>query len=462
MKKILIAFRDAIRGTDADFTKISVNRAILLLSVPMIIEMFGEGIFAIVDAYFVSQISKDAFAGVILTETVATLIYSIAIGISIAATAMVSRRIGEKNPEAAARAATQSIIIAMVISVLISITGIFFAEDILRAMGAEESVIEIGTPYTQILLGSNIVIMLLFILNGIFRGSGDATMAMRSLWIANIINIVLDPLLIFGIGPFPELGVTGAAVATTIGRSIGVAFQLYILFNGKRIIQLAAAYFKPDKAIIKKMLDIAATGTGQYLIASASWIFMMELVSSEYGTDAVNGYGLAVRIIIFTILPAWGIANAGATMMGQNLGAKRPDRAEEAIWKAAFYNAAFLFTISIFYFLMAEELITIFNDEPEVVRIGAQGLQIFAAGYVFFGFGMVVNQAFGGAGDTRTPTIINLVAFWLCQIPLAYFLTQQANWGIGGVYWAVVISELLLAIIAVLIFRRGKWKTVEL
>ncbi len=254
----------------------------------------------------------------------------------------------------------------------------------------------------------------------------------------------------------------GAAVATTIGRSVGVAFQLYILFNGKRVIQLAKSYFKPNWSIVKKVIDIAATGTGQYLIASASWIFMKRLVS-EYGTSAVNGYGLAVRlIIIFTILPAWGIANAGATMMGQNLGAKRPDRAEEAVWKAAFYNAAFLFFISVIYFLASEPLIAMFNDDPEVIKIGQQALQIFAIGYIFFGFGMVVNQAFGGAGDTRTPTLINFVSFWLIQIPLAYFLTKQAGWGISGVFWAVVISELILALLAIWIFRMGRWKTVEL
>jgi putative MATE family efflux protein len=286
-------------------------------------------------------------------------------------------------------------------------------------------------------------------------------MAMRSLWIANIINIILDPLLIFGVGPFPELGVMGAAVATTIGRSIGVAFQLYILFNGNRVIQLVKSYFKPNRAIIQKMLDIAATGTGQYLIASASWIFMMRLVS-EYGTGAVNGYGLAVRIIIFTILPAWGIANAGATMMGQNLGAKRPDRAETAVWRASWYNALFLFIISIVFFLAAEDLIAAFNDDVDVISIGAQGLQIFAIGYIFFGFGMVINQAFGGAGDTRTPTVINFVSFWLVQIPLAYYLTQFAKWGISGVFWAVVISEVILALLAVWIFRMGRWKTVKL
>lgn len=461
MRKILKAIKEAIYGTDADYTEIGINRAIFLLSVPMIIEMFGEGLFAIVDAYFVSQVSKDAFAAVMLTETVATLVYSLAIGISIAATAMVARRIGEKNPEGAARAAAQSILIALSFSVFISLIGIFFATDILRAMGATESVIEVGKPYTQILLGSNIVIMLLFILNGIFRGSGDATMAMRSLWIANIINIVLDPLLIFGIGPFPELGVMGAAVATTIGRSIGVAFQLYILFNGNRVIQLVKSYFKPNKSIIKKMLDIATTGTGQYLIASASWIFMMRLVS-EFGTGAVNGYGLAVRIIIFTILPAWGIANAGATMMGQNLGAKRPDRAETAVWRASWYNALFLFLISIVFFIAADDLISVFNDDADVIRIGAQGLQIFAIGYIFFGFGMVINQAFGGAGDTRTPTLINFVSFWLVQIPLAYTLTKYLEWGVSGVFWAVVISEIILALFAVWIFRMGRWKTVKI
>lgn len=461
MQKILQTLADAIKGTETDLTKGSINRAIVLLSVPMIIEMLGEGLFAVVDAYFVNMISNEAFATVILTENVATIIYSLGIGISIAASAMVARRIGEKNKEAAAQAAAQAIILTVLVSIVISFVGIFFAEDILRSMKAEEEVIAIGVPYTQILLGSNIVIMLLFILNGIFRGAGDASMAMRSLWTANLLNIILDPILIFGLGPFPELGLTGAAIATMIGRGVGVSFQLYILFNGKRIIQLTKAYFKPNLEAIRKIVDVASTGTGQFLISSASWIFLMRLVA-ELGTVAVSGYGLAIKIIIFTILPAWGIANAAATLLGQNLGAEQPERAETSVWRAAYLNAAFMFTVSIFYFIFAEQLITIFTTDADVISIGAHSLKIFSIGYVFFGVGMTINSSFSGAGDTRTPTLINFVTFWVLQIPMAYFFVKKLGWEIDGILWAVVLSEMILTVMCIVIFRQGKWKKVQI
>ena len=461
IRKILQTLSDAIKGTETDLTSGNINKAIALLAIPMIIEMFGEGLFAIVDAYFVSMLSNEAFATVVLTETLSTIVYSLAIGISIAAAAMVSRRVGEKNHKAAAEAATQSILVAFVISILITLVGIFFSEDLLRMMGAEDEVIKIGVPYTQILLGSNIVIMLLFILNGVFRGAGDATMAMRSLWIANLLNMILDPILIFGLGPIPAMGIMGAAIATTFGRGMGVLFQLYILFNGKRVIQLAKSKFKANWALIKKILNVGSTGAGQYIISSASWIFLMRLVS-DFGTDAVNGYGLAIRIIIFTILPAWGIANAGATLMGQNLGAKQPERAETSVWRAAYLNAAFLFVVSVVYFIFAESLIGIFNEDENVIAVGTRALKIFSIGYIFFGFAMVLSQAFGGAGDTRTPTMVNIISFWLIQIPLAYYLTKQLAWGLDGVFFAVVISETIMTIIFVMMFRRGKWKTVEI
>ena len=458
---ILKTILEAIKGTETDYTKGSINRAIVLLSIPMIIEMLGEGLFAIVDAYFVSQVSNEAFATVILTETASTILYALAIGISIAASAMVARRIGEGNREAAAIAAAQAIGIALCISVIISLIGIFFSDDILRVMGASDKVIEEGVQFTQILFGFNGVIMLLFILNGIFRGAGDASMAMRSLWVANIINIILDPLLIFGYGPFPELGVVGAAVATTIGRGTAVLFQLYILFNSDRIIQLAKAYFQPKWDIIRKIIDVSITGAGQHIIGSASWIFLMTLVA-DYGTDTVNGYGLAIRIIIFTILPAWGISNAAATLMGQNLGAKQPDRAEQSVWLAAKYNALFLFLVSIGYFIWAEPLIRFFNEDAAVVAVGVESLRIFSIGYLCYGVAMVINQAFSGAGDTRTPTVINFVAFWLLQIPLAYTLSKFVGWGPTGIYWAVVISESIMALICVVWFRKGSWKLVEI
>jgi putative MATE family efflux protein len=461
MRKFFTLFWEAIQGKEgADFTKGSINKAIFLLSVPMIIEMIGEGLFAVIDAYFVSQVSNEAFATVVLTETAATIIYALAIGISIAGMSMVARRIGEKDPEAAARASAQTIIITVIISVILSIIGVIFAKDLLYLMGASEEVVAVGLPYTQILLGGNVVIMLLFVLNGIFRGAGDATMAMRSLWIANGINIVLDPLLIFGIGIFPEMGVMGAAVASTIGRGTGVLFQLYILFNGKRIIKLTKIYFVIQWDILKKIMNIATTGAGQYIISSASWIFLMRIIA-DFGTDAVNGYGLAVRMIIFTILPAWGIANAAATLMGQNLGANQPERAATSVWRSAYYNSAFLAVIAVIYFIFAVPIISIFNDNENVIAIGAQALRIFSIGYLFFGFGMVINQAFGGAGDTRTPTLINFISFWLIQIPLAYAFVNFGGFGPEGVYWSVVISEIILVAIAVFIFRKGKWKTVQ-
>ena len=461
IRKILQTLSDAIKGTEVDLTSGNINKAIVLLAVPMIIEMLGEGLFAVVDAYFVSLLSNEAFATVVLTETLSTIVYSLAIGVSIAASAMVSRRIGEKNNKAADEAAAQTILVALVISILITFIGIFFSENLLRMMGANDAVVAVGVPYTQILLGSNIVIMLLFILNGVFRGAGDATMAMRSLWIANILNMILDPILIFGLGPIPAMGVMGAAIATTFGRGMGVLFQLYILFNGKRVVQLTKAHFKANWEIINKIVNVASTGAGQYLISSASWIFLMKLVA-DFGTDAVNGYGLAIRIIIFTILPAWGIANAGATLMGQNLGAKQPERAGTSVWRAAYLNAIFLFIVSVVYFLFAESLIGIFNDDENVIAIGTRALKIFSIGYIFFGFAMVLSQAFGGAGDTRTPTVVNIISFWLIQIPLAYYLTKQLAWGLDGVFFAVVISETIMTIIFVVMFKRGKWKTVEI
>lgn len=451
----------AIKGKEIDYTKGDINTAIILLSIPMIIEMFGEGLFAVVDAYFVSQVGNEAFATVILTETIASIIYSVAVGLSIAATAMVARRIGEGDKKAAAIAAAQVINISLILSLLISFTGIYFAEDLLLLMGATPEVIEVGVLFTQIMLGGNIVIMLLFILNGIFRGAGDAAMAMRSLWLANIINIVLDPVLIFGIGPIPAMGVAGAAVATTIGRGTAVLFQLYILFNGKRIIQLAKAYFQPKIALLKKILDVSLTGAGQHIISSASWIFLMRIVA-EYGTDAVNGYGLAVKIIIFTILPAWGISNAAATLMGQNLGAKQPDRAEKSVWLATLYNGLFLLLISISYYIWAAPLIRLFNNDSNVVEVGVLALRIFSVGYTFYGVAMVINQSFGGAGDTRTPTVINFITFWVLQIPLAYYLATVLDWGLAGVCWGMVISETIMAIMCIYWFRRGTWRTVEI
>lgn len=461
MRKFIDAFIVALKGTDTDLTNVSINRAVFLLAIPMILEMIMEGIFSVVDALFVSKVSEAAFATVVLTETVATLLYALAIGISIAATAMVSRRIGEKNPAAAAKAAGQAILLGVSTSIFISFIGILFPAEILELMGASEAVIAQGTNFTRIFLGSNVVIMLLFILNGVFRGAGNAAIAMRVLILANLLNIILDFVLIFGFGPIPALGVTGAAIATSIGRGSAVTYQLYVLFSNKSIIKLTKAHLKTNWTLLKKLLNVAATGSGQHLIGSASWIFLMMLVA-DYGTETVNGYGIAIRIIMFTFLPAWGIANAAATLVGQNLGAGSPDRAEKSVWRAGFLNMAFILIVSIIYIIWAEFFIRIFNQNDAVVAIGIECLRIFSISYAIFALGMVIIQAFGGAGDTRTPTLINFVAFWIIQIPLAYFLAKILGWEATGVFWAFVFSEIAWAGLAIIIFRQGKWKTVEI
>ncbi|MCB0587631.1 MAG: MATE family efflux transporter [Phaeodactylibacter sp.] len=461
MSKILDTFAEALNGKEKKYTSGSINRAIVLLSIPMILEMVMESLFAVADVFFVSRVSVDAVATVGLTESVVTLVYAIAVGMSMAATAMVARRVGEEKPEQAAVAAAQSMLIGLGISVATGIPGIIFAEDILRLMGGSEELIANGVGYTRILLGSNVVIMLLFLLNGIFRGAGDAAIAMRSLWLANLINIALDPLFIFGLGPFPEMGVQGAAMATFIGRGAGVLYQLYILFGKSGVIQLRWEHFQVHLRIIRKLGKVASTGAGQFLIGSASWIFLMRIIA-HFGSEAVAGYTIAIRLIIFTILPSWGLANAAATLVGQNLGAGKPERAEKSVWQSAFYNMLFLLSVSIIYFLFANPILGLFNGEPAVLEAGVLSLRIICAGYVFFAYGMVISQAFNGAGDTRTPTIINLFCFWMLEIPVAYFLSIKMEWGLAGVCWAIAGSETVLAIISILVFRMGWWKTVEI
>ncbi len=461
MKRILNLIKSAIRGDEKNFTSGGINRAIVLLSIPMILEMIMEALFAVVDVFFVSRVSVNAVATVGLTESVITLVYSIAIGLSMATTAMVARRVGENDIEKAGEAAAQAILITVVISLVISILGIVFARDILRLMGGSRQLIEEGVRYTQIIFGGNLVIMLLFLLNSIFRGAGDAAIAMRALWIANILNMILDPCFIFGLGPFPELGVAGAAVATNIGRGIGVIFQLYVLFRGKVIVRLARRHAKVVWAIIKRLLDVSLGGMGQYIIASASWIFLMRIIS-DFGESAVAGYTISIRMIIFAILPAWGMANAAATLVGQNLGAKQPDRAEISVWRSAFFTMVFLLSVSVIYYLFAYPMVRLFHDDISVVKYGVASLKIICLGYVFFAYGMVISQAFNGAGDTKTPTWINFICFWLLQIPLAYVMSKNLAMGPNGVFWAVAISETILAIICIIIFRQGKWKSVAI
>ncbi|MEL7251121.1 MAG: MATE family efflux transporter [Bacteroidota bacterium] len=460
MRKTIRLIRSAIRGDEYDYTSGSIRKAIFMLSIPMVLEMAMESLFALVDAFFVAQVSPDAVATVGLTESVITLVYSVAIGISTAPVAMIARYIGEKNEEGASRVAKQAMYMAIGVSIALGIPGVIYADDILRMMGGSDQLIESGVNYTRILFGSNVVIMLLFLLNGIFRGAGDAAYAMRALWLANGINIILDPIFIHGLGPIPAMGVTGAAVATTIGRGIGVAYQLYILFGGRGTIKLRAGGWRLDWSILKRLGRIASSGAMQYLIASASWIFLMRIVS-YFGSEAVAGYTIAIRLIIFTLLPAWGLSNATATLVGQNLGAKEPDRAVRSVNIAALMAGVFLGIISIFYFLFAPEFIRFFDDTPAVVEAGVAALQVFAVGYVLYGFGMIYSQAFNGAGDTRTPMIINIISFWITELPLGYFLGLHLGMGVAGVTWSVIAGETMLTVLAYVLFRRGKWLKTE-
>jgi putative MATE family efflux protein len=454
--------KEALTGSEhQDYTKGNINRAIFLLAIPMILEMCMESVFALVDIFFVGRLGKEATSTVGLTESVLTLVYSIAIGLSMAATAVVARRIGEKNPEAAAKTGAQAILITAFFSVVIGIIGITFASDIFVLMGANQEIISVGTPYMQLIFGANIVVMLLFLINGIFRGAGDASMAMHSLWIANVCNIILCPTLIYGIGDIiPAFGLLGAAMATTIGRGIGVLYQLYHLFRGKSIIKIQWSHFKPDWEIIKALFDIAWTGTLQFLIGSASWIFMTR-ITATFGSAAIAGYTVAIRVVMFFILPAWGMSNAAATLVGQNLGAKQPERAEESVWRTARYNAIFMLFVSLLFFFGADFIIGFMNNDLAVQQIATRALKIMSLGYIFYGVGMVMTSSFNGAGDTKTPTWVNLFGFWFFQIPLAYFMADVLAFKENGVFWAVLIAETGIAIAALVLFRRGTWKMIE-
>lgn len=457
---ILQSFKEALNGEEKEYTSGSIDKAIFMLSVPMILEMSMESLFALSDAFFVSRLGKDAIATVGLTESMLYLIYSMAIGVSMATTAIVARRIGEKNKYGAAHAGMQAIYIGVAVSVLIGIAGVLYAQDLLLLMGASPELVAENYLYTSIMLGGNVVILLLFLINGIFRGAGDASIAMRSLWLANFMNILLDPLLIYGLGPIPGMGLKGAAIATTIGRGLGVCYQLYHLYKGKGMIRILRKHMGIDLPIIGSLLRLAAGGTAQFLIASASWIFLVRIIA-RFGSDAIAGYTIGIRMISFTILPAWGMSNAAATLVGQNLGAKQPERAERSVWRTAFFNMLFLVSVAVVFFIAAPQIIGLFSDEPMVLKYGIECLRYVCMGYFFYGYGMVLAQAFNGAGDTRTPTLINLFGFWVFQIPLAYILATTLGWGPKGVFWAIAIAESAMAVAAMLIFRRGKWKTVE-
>ncbi len=451
--------RNAIRGVEVDYTQISLKRAIFLLAVPMILELLMETTFAVADIFFVGKLGASAVATVGLTETYLFLFYSIAMGLSVAVTAIIARRIGEKNKEDAAKSAVQAIALGVLASIPFLIAGIFFSKELLALMGGDPWVIEEGYKYTQWMLGGNVVIMLLFVINAIFRGAGDAAIAMWVLTIANGINIVLDPILIFGWGPIPAMGVEGAAIATNIGRGIGVLMQLWLLFKGGKQIRLSMAQLCLDTKIMLNILKTSLGGIGQMIISMTSWIFLMRILA-DIGSEAVAGTTITIRIMMFAMMPAWGLSNAAATLVGQNLGAGNPDRAEATIWKVGAYNMFYLVLVSLLFFFFNEELVGIFTNDKVVIAIGAEWLQILSYSFFVYGWWMVSVQAFNGAGDTKTPTKINLVFFWLIQIPLSYFLAIHLGWEQSGVFWGVFVSETSVGIFTLWLFRKGKWKTV--
>lgn len=453
----------ALRSSDRSYTRGPIRTAIILLAIPMVLEMLMESVFVIVDIFWVAQLGADAIAVVGLTEAVITLVYAVAIGLSMATTAMVSRRYGEGRTEDAGVAAAQSLWLGMLVAVLIGSAGLLWADDILRLMGANAKVIETGKGYTMIILTGSITILYLFLLNAIFRGAGDATIAMRSLWLANGINIVLDPLLIFGVGPFPEMGVTGAAVATTIGRGIGVLYQLSHLFGwwgAQGRIVLTWKRLRADGAVMLRLARLSLGGIGQFVIAVSSWIVLMRIIA-PYGSQAIAGYTIAVRIIHFTFLPAWGMGNAAATLVGQNLGAGQPDRAERSLWMAARFNGIVLTAIALVLIVLAPAVVGVFTDDPEVAATAITGLRFFCYGYPLMAIGMVALQSLNGAGDTRTPTLINFIAFWLAELPIAWWLAHRQNMGPDGVFWAILLAEALFALLTVWVIRRGRWKQVQ-
>ncbi len=457
LKRIIKEIRFAISGNNHDFTQGSLRKAIFLLSVPMVLEMIMESIFAVVDIFFVAKLGSDAVAVVGLTESLMTLVYAISIGLSTGTAAIISRRIGEKNKDKASDAAVQAIAIGFGLSFLISVPGVIWAKEILELMGANSNMIESGYMYTIIMFGGNMVIMFLFIINSIFRSAGDAAISLRVLWIANIINIILDPLLIFGIGSFDGFGIMGGAIATTTGRGIAVLFQFYLLFNSSNRIRIQFHQLKIKWNLILKLLKLSLGGIGQSLIATSSWIILIRIVA-VFGSEVLAAYTIAIRIVIFALLPSWGMSNAAATLVGQNLGAKKPDRAEKAVWTTAKINMAFLGIIAIIFITFPEFHIRLFIDEALVVSKGAIALRTISIGYLSYAFGMVMVQAFNGAGDTTTPTILNFIAFWLIEIPMAYFLAIILGFNENGAYIAIILSETALSIIGYIFFRKGKWK----
>jgi len=460
LTKLFKAFKASLSSKEQDFTTGSIRKAVFMLSVPMILEMLMESIFALVDIIYVSRVSVNAVATIGLTESVITLVYAVAIGLSMAATAVVARRVGEKDSIGANQAAVQVLILGIGVSLIVSAIGILYPKEILGLMGAEPDLIAEGYGYTQILLGGNMTIMLLFLINAIFRGAGNASIAMWTLVLSNGLNIILDPIFIFGFGPVPAYGVEGAAIATTIGRGIAVIFQLGILFYGWGKIKIALRDLVIRGSVMLNLIKVSLGGIAQFLIGTSSWVFLMRIMS-EFGSEVLAGYTIAIRVMMFTFMPSWGMSNAAATLVGQNLGAGKPDRAEKSVWITGKYNAIFMVVVSLVYLIFAKEILTWFSPEAEVITYGALCLQVIAAGYVFYAYGMVVIQSFNGAGDTKTPTYINFVCFWLFQLPFAYLLAVTLEIGPLGVFLAIVLAEAMIAIVGIILFRKGKWKKVK-
>jgi len=451
--------REALSGdAHRDYTQERIGRAITLLAIPMVLEASMESLFAVVDMFWVAKLGSDAVATVGLTESVLTLLFAVAMGLSTAAAAMVARRIGEKNNDGAADAAVQSILLGFGFAGVIGIVGAWFAPDVLRLMGASDSIVRTGAGYTRVIYGGSSAVMLLFLINGVFRGAGDAALAMRVLWIANLINIVLNPLLIFGLGPFPKLGVLGSGVGTTIGRSTGVLIQFWALSRGKSRVRVNLRHLRLHAEVMLTLIKVSAGGIFQYFVAVASWIGLVRMASS-FGSIAVAGYTLAIRIVIFAILPSWGMANAAATLVGQNLGARQPHRAEQSVWRAGFYNMIFLGIVALSFVFFAKPLVSIFTDDSSVIPVAAKALRLISYGYIFYAWGMVMMQSFNGAGDTFTPTLVNAFCYWLVQLPLAWILSFNVKLGVDGVFWAIPAAESLLAVVAVIVFRTGRWRT---
>ena len=460
LKQLFQYFKIAVTGKEQEFTSGSIRKAVFMLSIPMILEMLMESIFALVDILYVSKVSVNAVATIGLTESVLTLIYAVAIGLSMAATAVVARRVGEKDIKAASNAAVQVIFLGVFVSILISVIGIMYPKQILRLMGGEPDLIAEGYGYTKIMLGGNITVMLLFLINAIFRGAGNASVAMWTLLLSNGLNIILDPIFIFGFGPIKAYGVEGAAIATNIGRGTAVLFQLAILFYGYSKIKITIKDLVFRFGVMLNLIKVSLGGIGQFLIGTSSWVFLMRIMS-EFGSEVLAGYTIAIRVMMFTLMPAWGLSNAAATLVGQNLGALKPERAEQSVWKTGKYSAVFMGLVSIIYLLFAPQIIVLFNTTPDVGKYGSLCLRILASGYIFYGYGMVVINAFNGAGDTRTPTYINFVCFWLLQLPIAYLLSITLDFGPVGVFSAITFAETLIAIIAIFWFRKGAWKAVK-